>query len=103
MFPRKSITKMPTPTFSLDLAKVDVGILVIDFQENIFMSSDRFQNLLNKFLYNLIRHPTLSNRARRVQDFWTRTRFIEYFWTRDPDPDPDPLLLHMLNFREISF
>ncbi len=29
-------------------------------------------------------------RARRVQDFRTRTqtRFIEYFRTRDPDPDP---------------
>ncbi len=30
----------------------------------------------------------LFTRARRVQDFWTRTRFIEYFRTRDPDPDP---------------
>jgi len=29
-------------------------------------------------------------RARRAQDFWTRTRFIEYFRTRDPDPEPGP-------------
>jgi len=36
--------------------KVGVGILVIDFQGNIFMSSDRFQN---KFLFNLRRHSTL--------------------------------------------
>jgi len=42
MFPWKSITKMPIPTFSMDFAKVGIGILVIDFQENIFMSSDRF-------------------------------------------------------------
>jgi hypothetical protein len=30
----------------------------------------------------------LLGKARRVQDFWTWARFIEYFWTRDPDPDP---------------
>jgi hypothetical protein len=47
------------PTFSLDFAKVGVGILVIDFQGNIFMSSDRFQNLLKKVLFNLRRHSTL--------------------------------------------
>jgi hypothetical protein len=41
---------MPTPTFSLDFAKVGIGILVVDFQENILMSSDSFQNLLNKIL-----------------------------------------------------
>jgi hypothetical protein len=40
---------MPTPTFSLDFSKVGIGILVIDFQENIFMSSDRFQNLQKNF------------------------------------------------------
>jgi hypothetical protein len=50
---------MPTAIFSLDFTKVGVGILVIDFQENIFMSLGRFQNLLNKFLFNLRRHSTL--------------------------------------------
>ncbi len=50
---------MPTPIFSLDFAKVGISILVIDFQENIFMSSDGFQNLRNKFLFNLRRHSTL--------------------------------------------
>jgi hypothetical protein len=43
----------------------------------------------------------VSGRDRRVQDFWTRTRFIEYFRTRDLDPDPR--LLYMFNFREIFF
>jgi hypothetical protein len=47
---------MPTPTFSLDFSKVDIGILVIDFQGNIL---DRFENLQNKFLFNLRRHSTL--------------------------------------------
>jgi len=56
IFTRKSITKMPTPIFSLDFAKVRIGILVINFQENILMSSDTFQN---KFLFNLRRHSTL--------------------------------------------
>jgi hypothetical protein len=50
---------MPTPTFSLDFEKVGIEILVIDFQENILMNSGRFQNLLNNFLFNLIRHSTL--------------------------------------------
>jgi hypothetical protein len=50
---------MSTPTFSLDFSKLGIGILVIDFQENISMSSDRFQNLQNKFLFNLRRHSTL--------------------------------------------
>jgi hypothetical protein len=59
MFPRKSITQMPIPTFSLDFSKVGIGILVIDFQGNIFMSSNGFQNLQNKFLFNLRRHSTL--------------------------------------------
>ncbi len=59
MFDWKSITKMPTPAFSLDFAKVGIGILVIDFYGNILMSSDGFQNLLNKFLFNLRRHSTL--------------------------------------------
>jgi hypothetical protein len=27
---------MPTPTFSQDFAKVGIGILVLDFRENIF-------------------------------------------------------------------
>jgi hypothetical protein len=44
---------MPKPTFSLDFSKVGVGILVIDLQENILMSSDGSQNLLNKFLFSL--------------------------------------------------
>ncbi len=50
---------MPTPTFSLDSANVGIGILVTDFQGNILMSSDGFQNLQNKFLFNLRRHSTL--------------------------------------------
>jgi hypothetical protein len=50
---------MPTPSFSLDFIKVGIGILVIDFEGNISMSSDTFQNLLNKFLFNLRRHSTL--------------------------------------------
>jgi hypothetical protein len=33
MFPWKSITKMPTSTFSLDFEKVGIEILVIDFDE----------------------------------------------------------------------
>jgi hypothetical protein len=40
----------------------------------------------------------MSSRARRVQDFWTRTRFIEYFRTRDPDPDPDRYFFTCLTF-----
>ncbi len=47
---------MPTPSFEKSSEKVGVGILVIDFQGNILMSSDRFQN---KFLFNLRRHSTL--------------------------------------------
>ncbi len=50
---------MPTAIFSLDFAKVGTGILVTDFQENVFMSSEGFQNLQNKFLMNLRRHSTL--------------------------------------------
>jgi len=53
---------MPTPTFSLDFSKVGIGILGIDFQDNIFISSDRFQNLLKKFPFNLRHHTTLYNR-----------------------------------------
>jgi hypothetical protein len=52
---------MLTPTFSMDFAKAVIGILVIDFQENILMISDRFQNLLKTFLFNLRRHSTLYN------------------------------------------
>ncbi len=53
MFPWKSITKILIPIF-----EVGVSILVIDFQGNIFMSSDGFQNLQNKILFNLRRHST---------------------------------------------
>jgi hypothetical protein len=42
MFSWKSITKIPIPTFSLDFSKVGIGILVIDFQGNIFMILDGF-------------------------------------------------------------
>jgi hypothetical protein len=56
MFPGKSITRIPIPTFAKSCEKEGVGILVIDFQGNILMSSDRFQN---KFLFNLRRHSTL--------------------------------------------
>jgi hypothetical protein len=47
------------PTFSKTSEKIGISILVIDFQGNIFMSSDGSQNLLNKFLFNLRRHSTL--------------------------------------------
>ncbi len=57
MFSWKYITK----TCSLDFSKVRIGILVIDFQGNILMSSDMFQNLLNKFHFNVRRHSTLYN------------------------------------------
>ncbi len=40
------------------------------------------------FAKTLAGQPCPVSRARRVQDFWTRTRFIEYFRTRDPGPDP---------------
>jgi hypothetical protein len=56
MFPWKFITKTPTRTFSLDFAKVGIDILVRNFQGNILMSSERFEN---KFLFNLKRHSTL--------------------------------------------
>ncbi len=61
MFPWKSITKIPTSTFSLDFENVGIGILVIDFQADIFMNLGRFQNLLNKFLFNFRRHSTLED------------------------------------------
>jgi len=38
MFPWKSITKIPISTYE----KFGVGILVINFQGNIFISSDAF-------------------------------------------------------------
>ncbi len=41
MFSRKSITKLPIPSFAT------------------IMSLDSFQNLLNEFFFNLIRHSTL--------------------------------------------
>jgi hypothetical protein len=47
------------PNFVKSSKKVGVGILVIDFQGNISMSSDGFQNLRNKFFFNLRRHSTL--------------------------------------------
>jgi hypothetical protein len=56
MFPWKSITKMPTATFSLDFEKLGIGIVDIG---DIFMSSDRFQNLQNKFSFNLRHDSTL--------------------------------------------
>jgi hypothetical protein len=54
MFPWKYITKMSIPTFAKSSENVGVGILVIDFQD-----PDGFQNLRNKFLFNLRRHSTL--------------------------------------------
>jgi hypothetical protein len=53
---------MSKPTYSLDFSEVGIGILVIDFQDNIFISSDGFQNLLKKFPFNLRHHTTLYNR-----------------------------------------
>ncbi len=50
---------MPIPNFAKSSEKVGVGILVLDFQENIFIRSEGFQTLLNKFLFNLRRHSTL--------------------------------------------
>ena len=61
MFPWKIITEIPEPTVVLDFVKVALGISVIDFWGKIFMSSDRFQNLQNKFLFNLRRRSTLYN------------------------------------------
>ena len=58
MHPRKSITKIPTPTFAKYSEKVDISILVIDFLGNIFMSSGTFQNIHDKFLFNLRRRST---------------------------------------------
>ncbi len=55
----KSITKIPIRTFAKFSEKLVVGILVIDFQANILMISDRFQNLLNKFRFNLRCYWTL--------------------------------------------
>jgi hypothetical protein len=52
MFSLKSIAKIPIATFEKSSEKVGVDILVIDFQGNIFMSSDTF-------LFNLRRHSTL--------------------------------------------
>jgi hypothetical protein len=49
------------PTFEKSIEKVGVGILVIDFQGNIIMSSNGFQNLQNKFPFNLTRRSTLYN------------------------------------------
>jgi hypothetical protein len=59
MFSWKSITKIPIPSFAKSSEEADVNILVIDFQGNIFMSSDKFQNLQKEFLFNLRRHLTL--------------------------------------------
>jgi hypothetical protein len=51
----KSITEMPIPSSE----KVGGGILVIDFQANLFMSSEWFQNLQSEFIFNLRRPSTL--------------------------------------------
>ena len=59
MIPRKMITEVLVPTFFLDFVKVALGISVKDFLGKIFMSSDRSQNLQNKFLFNLRRRSTL--------------------------------------------
>jgi len=102
---------MPTPTFSLDFAKVDIGILVIDFQGKVFMNSDRFQNLQFKTSLNSL-WPSISelqsqqneqkrngvttstptqnpifrrcdfNRIRRIRKCWTRTPLFKLFGFR---------------------
>jgi hypothetical protein len=41
--------KIPIPTFAKSSEKVGFGILVIDFQGKISMSSDRFENLQTNF------------------------------------------------------
>ena len=61
MFSRKIIIEILVPTFFLDFVKVALGISGIDFWGKIFMSSDRSQNLQNKFLFNLRRRSTLYN------------------------------------------
>ncbi len=63
MFSWKSITKIPIPTFAKSSEKGGVGILVIDFRGNTLMTSDRFQNLQNKFRFDLKRHSTLRGQA----------------------------------------
>jgi hypothetical protein len=63
VFTQKSITEMPTTTFANSIEKWGVSIFVIDFRKHIFMSSDRSQNLQNKFLFNL-RHARLSTTFR---------------------------------------
>ena len=47
MFSRKSIMGISTPTFLLDLEKVGVVVSVIDFLENICVSSNGTQKLQN--------------------------------------------------------
>ncbi len=59
MFLWKSITKIRIPTFENSSEKVGVGILVIDFQGNLFMRSGRYQNLQNKFLFSLRCNSTI--------------------------------------------
>jgi hypothetical protein len=54
MFPWKSITKIPTPIFSLDFQKS-----IYWYFSYIFMRSDKLQNLHNKSLLNLRHHSTL--------------------------------------------
>ncbi len=46
---------MSTPTVAKSSEKVVSGILVMDFQGKILMSSDRFQNLQSKMLLNSLR------------------------------------------------
>ncbi len=64
MFPGKSITKIST---------VGIGISVIEFPGNIFMSSGGFQNLQNKFFFNLRRRSALCDLPFQSYDvtLWT--------------------------------
>jgi hypothetical protein len=67
---------MPTPTFPLDFEKVGIGILVIDFQGNIFMSSAGFQNLVKTFLFNLRHHSTLYDLPFQSYDHRKRSKNV---------------------------
>jgi hypothetical protein len=61
---------------------------VQNYARSTFKELHLNQYLLGKKFFIKNSPIPLLTRARRVQDFWTRTRFIEYFRTRDPDPDP---------------
>jgi len=75
MFSWKSITKIQIPTFEKSSEKLGVGILVIDFQWKILMSSGKFQN---KFHFNLWPHSTLYvinwEAENNVYIYWFRLR-----------------------------